>query len=233
MKTFFLKLLLVGCCLTAYPLQAREASSPSSTANESKIEALQAEFEQEMKAQLAQKNIEDYSFKEISDIALQASKKVYGIHPQLMKQQTLSDLQQLPSLDSRVLSNYEVKEALNLNDLSKEITGLSDSGTGRAYDDLLPIFYNKKPEYIAYMLKNMMLTQHLGAQQFSQRAMISQFMPDKTYRIRIGEQPKLAVKTFEDDLFITDLLLTEAGLLKPLKIEWLQLKTAKPDPVQS
>lgn len=56
--------------------------------------------------------------------------------------------------------------------------------------------------------------------------MISQFMPDKTYRMQVSQQPQLVVKTFEDDLFVITVQVTESGLLKPLKVEWMQPQTA-------
>lgn len=93
MRNSLFKLLLVGLCLTAYQLQASTAPSSTSPPDQDKIAALQTKFEQEMKAKLAQKNIDDYSFNEISEIALKASQKVDGHHPQLMKQQVLFDLQ--------------------------------------------------------------------------------------------------------------------------------------------
>lgn len=227
------KFLLVGCCLTACQLQASQVPSTSSPPEQGKIEALQTEFEQEMKTQLAQKNLDDYSLNEISDIALKASKKVYGAHPQLMKQKVLFDLHQLPELDSQVLSDYQVRESLNLREILKV---MSSSANGRAKgndDNFLSLFYGRKPEFMAYAIKNVLFARHIGAKEFGQRTMISQFLPDKIYRMGTNDSPQLAVKTFEDDLFLITVRMTESGLLKPLQVEWMQPKTTKTNPPSS
>lgn len=220
MRNVFFQLLLLGCCLSTGSLQARESSPP----DEAQIQALQTEFEQEMKTQLHQKNIDDYSFDEISDIAAQASKKVYGAHPQLMKKKVLFDLQQLSVFDPQGLSNYQVKESLALNDLQQEMVGQSKSIS--SYKDVLPLFYGRKPEYVAQILKRFLYARHSDFKQFGQRAMIAQFMPDKTYRMQASKQPQLVVKTFDDDLFVITVQVTESGLLEPLQVEWMQPQTA-------
>lgn len=223
MKSALLQLVLIGCCLSACQLQAREVSS-SPPPEQSRTEALQTEFEQEMKTQLAQKNIDDYSFNEISDIALKASKKVYGAHPQLMKQKALFDLERLPQLDSQVLGGYRVKETLTLSELQREMFRFSSPKAEENYEDFLPLFYGRKPEQIAMVLKQMIHARHIGPKQLGQRAMITQFIPDKTYQIKASDPPQLAVKTFNDHLFLVTVQVTEAGLLKPLKVEWMQPK---------
>lgn len=220
------QLLLIGCCLSGCQLRANE----SSRSEQSNIEVLQLEFEQEMKTQLAQKNIDDYSFDEISDIALNTSQKVYGAHPQRMKQKVLFDLQQLPELDAQILSKYRTKESLNLNEIFKTMSGFSKLNTKESDDHLLPLFYGRKPEFIAYTVKTALLARFLGAKQFGQRAMISQFLPDKTYRRQTSSQSQLVVKTFEDDLFLISIQVTKAGLLKPLKVDWMQLKVSQSTP---
>ncbi len=230
MRNSLFKLLLVGLCLTACQLQASTAPSSTSPPDQDKIAALQTKFEQEMKAKLAQKNIDDYSFNEISEIALKASQKVYGAHPQLMKQQVLFDLQQLPTLDDKVLSDYEVKESLNLRAILKAISSVSNLRSEVNDGDYLPLFYGRKPRYIAQAVKNILFARHLGAKQLGQRTMISQFMPDKIYYLQADDQSRLVVQTFEDDIVMITVRVTESGLLKPLRAEWMQPKNAKNRP---
>jgi|GEM_PF-6515479 len=220
MRGSLLKLLLIGCCLSGCQLRANE----SSRSEQGNIEVLQLKFEQEMKTQLAQKNIDDYSFDEISDIALNASQKVYGAHPQQMKQKVLFDLQQLPELDAQTLSKYQTKESLDFNEIFQTMSGFPKSQTKDSDDHFLPLFYGRKPEFIAHTVKNALLARYLGAKQFGQRTMISQFLPDKTYRRLTNTQSQLVVKTFEDDLFLISVRVTESGLLKPLQVDWMQLK---------
>lgn len=141
MRILLCKLLLLGCCLSACQLQASEVRPSSSPPNEAQIQALQTEFEQEMKTQLAQKSIDDYSFNEISDIAAKASQKIYGAHPQLMKQKVLFDLQQLSVFDPQKLSKYQVKASMALTELQNEIMGRSKPFS--SYDDFMPLFYKK------------------------------------------------------------------------------------------
>lgn len=226
MRRSLFQFLLVGLCLTACQLQASEAPSTTQPPDQSKIAALQTEFEQEMKTQLAQKNLDDYSFKELSDIALQASKKVYGAHPQLMKQKALFDLQQMPALEAQILSSYQVKESLNIRDLEKEMSGFSQANSGQVLDNFLPLFYGRTPGDVALRLKRMIYARHIGPQQLGQRAIISQFIPDRTYRIQASDPPQLVVKTFEEDIFLMTVQVTEAGLIKPLQIDWMQPKGA-------
>lgn len=225
MRRSLFQFLLVGC-LTACQLQASEAPSTTQPPDQSKIAALQTEFEQEMKAQLAQKNLDDYSFKELSDIALQASKKVYGAHPQLMKQKALFDLQQMPALETQILSSYQVKESLNIRDLEKEMSGFSQANSGQVLDNFLPLFYGRTPGDVALRLKQMIYARHIGPKQLGQRAIISQFIPDRTYYIQASDPPQLVVKTFEEDIFLMTVQVTEAGLIKPLQIDWMQPKGA-------
>lgn len=225
MRRSLFQFLLVGC-LTACQLQASEAPSTTQPPDQSKIAALQTEFEQEMKAQLAQKNLDDYSFKELSDIALQASKKVYGAHPQLMKQKALFDLQQMPALEAQILSSYQVKESLSIRDLEKEMSGFSQANSGQVLDNFLPLFYGRTPGDVALRLKQMIYARHIGPQQLGQRAIISQFIPDRTYYIQASDPPQLVVKTFEEDIFLMTVQVTEAGLIKPLQIDWMQPKGA-------
>lgn len=230
MRIWLLKLSVVGLCFVSCPSQAREISSPASPPDQSKIEALRTEFEQEMKQQLAQKEMDDYSFDEISDAALKAAKKVYGAHPQLMKQQVLFDLQQLPVLEGQIWSNYRVKEFLNLGEVLKAIANGSTLRVEANNRDYLPLFYGRKPEYIAQAVKNILFARHLSARQFGQRTLISQFMPDRTYHMKVGNQSRLVVKTFEDDIIMITVQVTESGLLKPLQVEWLQPKDAQKQP---
>lgn len=226
MQRSWVQFLLVGLCLTACHLQASEVPSATQPPDQSKITALQTEFEQEMKAQLAQKNLDDYSFEELSDIALNASKQVYGAHPQLMKQKALFELQQMPTLDAQILSSYEVKESLNIRDLEKEMSGFSQAQSGQVLEDVLPLFYGRTPGDVALKLKQMIYVRHSGPKQVGQRAIISQFIPDKTYRIQASTPPQLAVQTFEEDLFLMTIQVTESGLLKPLQVDWMQPKGA-------
>ncbi|WP_299404959.1 hypothetical protein [Acaryochloris sp. IP29b_bin.148] len=227
MRSKLVQCLLMGCCLTACQLQASQVSSSSSPPEQGKIEALQAKFEQEMKAQLAQKALADHSMSEISDIALKASQKVYGAHPQLMKQQVLFDLQQLPTLDTKTLSDYQAKESLDLRDILKAMSSSSNVRPEANDEDYLSLFYGRKPEFIAHAVKNILWTRHLGAKAFGQRAIISQFLPDKVYRMESNDAPQLVVQTFEDDLFVITVQVTESGLLKPLNVEWMQPENAQ------
>lgn len=226
MQRSLFQFLLVGLCLTACQLQASEVPSTTQPPNQSKIAALQTEFEQEMKTQLAQKNIDDYSFQELSDIALEASKKVYGAHPQLMKQKAVFELQQMPALDPQILSSYQVKESLNIRGLEKELSGFSQAQSGQILEDFLPLFYGRTPGDVALRLKQMIYTRRMGPKQLGQRAIISQFVPDKTYRIQASNPPQLAVTTFEEDIFVMTVQVTESGLLKPLQVDWMQPKDA-------
>ncbi len=207
-------------------LQAQPISTHLSPADQRKLTALQTQFEQEMKKQLAQKEIDDYSFDEISDIALNASKNVYGAHPKLMKQKVLFELQQLPLLEEKTLSNYQVKESLNLIQLQTELSPwLKPEGQGgERYEDWLPLFYSKTPEQIALMMKHMLYARNISPKQLGQRAIITQFMPDQTFQIKASTPPQIALKTFDDNLFLVQVQITESGILKPQKVEWLQSK---------
>ncbi|KAI9131360.1 hypothetical protein [Acaryochloris sp. CCMEE 5410] len=224
MQRLWFQFLLVGLCLTACQLQASELPATTQPPDQGKITALQTEFEQEMKMQLAQKDLDDYSFTELSDIALSAAKKVYGANPQLMKQKALFDLQQMTVLDAQILSGYQVKESLNIRDLEKGISGFSPAKSEQVLEDFLPLFYGKTPGDVALRLKQMIYLRHTGPKQVGQRAIISQFIPDRTYRIQASDPPQLAVKTFEEDIFVMTVQVTESGLIKPLQVNWMQPK---------
>lgn len=218
----------IGLWLTSCQVQALPTSAHLSPPDQSKIAALQAEFEQEMTKKLAQKGLDNYNLDEISEIALKTSQKVYGAHPKLMKQKILFELQQLPQLDAKRLSNYQVKESLNLNQLRKGVSPLfKPTGQGlEQYEALLPLFYGKQPEKIAQMMKQVLYSRHLSPKQLGQRTIIAQFMPDKTFRIKASNPPQIVVKTFDDNLFLVEVQVTEAGLLKPLQVKWMQRKEA-------
>ncbi|NJK41379.1 MAG: hypothetical protein HC934_08535 [Acaryochloridaceae cyanobacterium SU_2_1] len=224
MRRTLLKLLVIGCCLSACELRANEITPPLPP-EQSQIEALQLKFEQEMKAELARKSIDNYSFNEIAEIASKVNQKVYGPYPQLMKQKVLFDIQQLPELDSQVLSNYQAKESLNVAELLKGSPPLPNP-QAKGKEDLLSIFYGRKPASVANNVKSILWARYMSAKHLGQRAIISSFLPDKTYRMQSNGQLKLVVKTFEDDLFVISVQVSELGLLKPLKADWMQLKVS-------
>ena len=206
-------------CLLGIILSAPPAFGRDSFPEQKQLALLKEKYEHEFKTQLATKPIEERSLSEIYAIALHASQKAYGEHPELMRQKVLHDLEQIPHFKAKQLNSYELAQSYNLLEIFKT---KSHSKIGKTQADILAVFYGRKPEAIAQTFKNMILAKTWSAKQFGQWSAVSRFLPDKTYQMKNGKISQLIIRSYNNDLFVFKFDVTETGLIKPLTMDWMK-----------
>lgn len=213
-KRIITQFCLLGIFLTATPAMGRERFP-----DHKRIALLEEKYELEFKTQLASKPIEERSLNEIYTIALQASQKAYGDHPDLMRRKVLYDLEQIPKFQSKRLKNYRTEQSFNLLEVFKT---RKPSSIGSTQADILSVFYGRRPEAIAQTFKNMVLARTWTAKQLGHWSTVSRFLPDKTYRMKKGDISQLVIHSYDNNLFVFNFDVTETGLIKPLTMEWMK-----------
>ena len=206
MKNLYAAFVVLGSFLLGFPAIAETDLS--------QWPQLENQYRSELKAQFDQKPIDDWSFDEIQDVAASVAEQVYETRPELVRAKMLSDLNLIPVWQGESFSRYQQKEVL----LISELASLLDK-------EKLPweLFYGKQPEAIAYLMKTMMLTRSMDVKSYGQLSLMSQFIPDRTYRME-GNDTTLVVESFNDQLFVMKFSLSQSGLLTPLEVKWLELK---------
>ncbi len=184
---------------------------------------LNMQFKREFKAQLNSKSFDELNSHEVAKLASSAAKKVYGPHPELMRQKLLNDLQNIPIMDQSVFATYSLEESLDFKDFfeAKAFLGLLNDSE---QEGLLPIFYTKQPEKIALMIKGIMVGRSSSPTQIGEWAMVAQFLPDKVLKLEESPEPTLVVQSHNDVLFVMKFKILDAGLLSPISIQKMKSK---------
>jgi hypothetical protein len=191
--------------LVAVTATVAQAAKPTPS-----IENLQAEFEKRVLAGV--KLDGDRNPQEIMMAASRIARDVFGKHPEVLHTRAKELLRKLPALQPNALAGYVEKHNATI------APGLL------AADETVFLAYGWQPERVAAVAKNIVLARNMSVQQTGQRALLTQFVPDKVYLLPDRKVTTLAVKSLRDFILV-ELRLENSGVFVPVSVTWMVEKT--------
>ncbi len=174
------------------------------------IEDLQKEYERRILSEVEAKG-EDMRPEELQTLAVKIAKETFGRHPEVLRAQAEKALKKLPKIDAQKLEGHVVKHKVDLLEVMRE----------ESYkpEDVF-LLRGWQPEWVAGIVVQMARARLWGIEQFSRRAILLQFVPDKVFVLEGQKRTTLAIRSLRDYVLV-EVELAESGVFLPVSLRWL------------
>ena len=180
----------------------------STTAADPTMEELRSRFRRGV---IAIASDEGVSFDEVPRRLEELAEATFEKHADVLRREAQRLIDDLPEFGAGSLKEYtEVHDVIE-HPLRNEPAG----------GMLFVVGWN--PHLMAVSVMNLVLSRKLASADFGKRTLLSQFCPDKVYRLR-GTQPQQLVVQSLSDLFIVEVAFTDAGVLDIVSVKWLKMR---------
>lgn len=184
-------------------------------ADEPTFEDLKAQFQAEV---IAMASDGDVNLVNIETRLMELARRVYGPHPDVLKQEALRLYDALPQFDAESLDGYLVVERAD------DIVFPVEGGMDNIASYMLVIGWD--PNRNGSYMKTLFLSRRMSTQDFGKRSMLTGLCPDRIYKFPDGEKKRIVVESL-GEYFIIDASLSDAGVFMPQALTWMKRKPAE------